>query len=96
MTKSEQYVHRLLLEKPTCTRTGIPVAIEKDGWSVRTFSGRSNNGTYSCYGPCDYPHLFGWDKEPSLESKLDLVMQHLGLEFEYIPSHIKVVKRNKG
>jgi len=60
-TKSDIYVERLLREKPTHTRSGIPLTIHNGGRGVRTYSGRSRNGEYSSYGPTDYPQLFGWE-----------------------------------
>ena len=67
-TKSDMYVERLLREKPTHTRSGIPLTIHNNGRGVRTYSGRSMNGSYSCYGPTDYPQLFGW-KHAKLKKK---------------------------
>lgn len=95
MSKSDEYVTRLLRERPTRTRSGIPITIENDGYSVRTWSGRSLNGSYSVYNPTDYPNLFGWNKEPTLDEKIDLIMNHLGLEFEYVPATLKIRKARK-
>ncbi len=67
-TKSDIYVARLLREKPTHTRSGIPLTIHNNGRGVRTYSGRSMNGKCSYYGPTDYPQLFGW-KHTKLNKK---------------------------
>ncbi len=93
MLKQDVYVKRLLLENPKFTKGGVPITIENNGWGVTTYSGRSNNGRNSYYAPCDYPQLFGWDKEPTLSTKVDLIMEHLGLEFEYVPSHLTIIKK---
>jgi hypothetical protein len=95
MGKADMYAARLLRENPKTTRGGVPITIESNGYCVKTYSGRSNNGCYSVYGPCDYPQLFGWNKEPSLSHKLDMVMEHLGLEFEYQPAQLKIVTKPK-
>lgn len=107
ITKSELYVARLLAELPTHTKGGTAVEISDNGHTVITRSGRAwNNRSYSVYGPCDYPQLFGWDKErifivdkdnlePSLEERITALEQYLGVTIERKPSKVVVKKIKK-
>lgn len=66
---SDYYVARLLRERPTATRSGVPIEIIRNGLYVKTMSGRSRNGRDSHYTPTDYPHLFGWPLYSALRAK---------------------------
>lgn len=63
MTKTEEYIARILREQPKTTKGGTPVEISSDGKSVRTYTGRSRDGISSTYLPMDYPNLFGWNND---------------------------------
>ena len=83
MRKYEQYIQRLLKERPTHTKGGYPVEIGPEGKHVKTHTGRDWYGNgYSLYLPLDYPALFGWDRGPDpRKQKPPLLIKHRGHKY---------------
>lgn len=89
---SETYAERLLRERPTHTKGGTPIEIVQHGSKVYvyTYTGRSRNGMSSCYCPCDFPQLFGWERIGSRDAvKPPLVIKHRGYKYVRLMATIR-------
>lgn len=64
---AESYTERLLRERPTHTKGGTPITIERHRGRVYviTNTGQSRSGRPSVYCPGDFPDLFGWKRTGS-------------------------------